>query len=324
LEILFSLFLRIEMGFKYMRGKVLWWCIIFSVPFWLTTASFGSFGFYDEAIEYRNKGFQAQTSGNLDKAMEYYQKAIALNPHYATAYNDLGVVYELKGWPYRAEREYIKAIQVDPNCLSSYSNLALLYEKQGNLERAALYWLKRAQKGKPFDPWTRRARDRLRKLGLLESRQKSPQEGEFLDVQTEAALKEFYEKGKEFFARKDYMNAILEFKQVLELNPDSIYAPYAQEYIKKARAQIKKREEDELRKSSLEARLKALDEVERRLREQKESLKKQMAVKRKEKLELISNHYKQGVLYYRQGDYRQAKEEFEKIFRIIPGKSLSP
>jgi tetratricopeptide (TPR) repeat protein len=122
----------------------------------------------EQAVEYRNKGYEVQKLGDIDKAIEYYQKAISINPYYATPHNDLGILYEEKGWFDRAETHYQKAIQIDPNYLSTYSNLALLYENRNEKDKASFYWMKRFKLGDPEDPWTQRAKERLRKLGLLD------------------------------------------------------------------------------------------------------------------------------------------------------------
>lgn len=122
----------------------------------------------DEAINYRQKGYETQMLGDLDLALSYYQKAIQLDPYYVSCYNDLGIVYEMKGWLDKAEEVYLKAIQLDPNYLPSYSNLALLYERKNNILKAAEFWRKRTKLGSPRELWTEKAKEKLRKaLWLL-------------------------------------------------------------------------------------------------------------------------------------------------------------
>lgn len=118
----------------------------------------------DQARKYREEGLENQRMGNIPVAMSLYQKAIALDPTYAVAYNDLGVIYEAAGFPDRAKESYFMAIKVDPGYLSAYTNIALLYEDQRDLERAAFYWGKRAELGSLDDPWTQRAASRFRDI----------------------------------------------------------------------------------------------------------------------------------------------------------------
>lgn len=121
----------------------------------------------EEARIYRDKGYAAQGIGDLDTAMTYYQKAIELDPRYAVAYNDLGVIYDIKGFQDRAEASYIKCLKIDPYYQNAYFNLANLYEEKGDLRKAATYWKKRIQIGDPNDPWTQKAKQRLRNIGML-------------------------------------------------------------------------------------------------------------------------------------------------------------
>jgi len=114
-----------------------------------------------EAPTYRNQGYQAQQRGQGGLAVKYYQKAIAIDPFYATPHNDLGILYEKQGKLEQAEEEYLKAIAIDPRFLDPYANLALLYEQMGKRDKAILYWKKRIDYGHPNDPWTRKAMERL-------------------------------------------------------------------------------------------------------------------------------------------------------------------
>ncbi len=115
----------------------------------------------NQARLYRTQGMESQHAGNLDMAMVFYQKAIQLDPLYAVAYNDVGIIYEARGEPEQAQECYLKAIQVDPRYLSPYSNLALLYENKRDLTNAAFYWSRRVELGSANDSWRQRAKKRL-------------------------------------------------------------------------------------------------------------------------------------------------------------------
>ena len=123
-----------------------------------------------EAASYREKGYEAQERGDIDSAISWYQKSIALDEDYAAPHNDLGILFEAKGWLDRAESEYKKALTINPDYEKSHTNLALLYERKGELEKAAYYWMKRYKLGRPNDAWTSEARQRLEKLGLLDAK----------------------------------------------------------------------------------------------------------------------------------------------------------
>jgi len=128
----------------------------------------------EEAESYRLKGYEAQERGDIDTAMAFYQKAISMDVEYAAPHNDLGILFEAKGWLDRAEGEYRKALVLDSDYEKAHTNLALLYERKGELEKAAFHWMRRYKLGKPNDPWTYEARQRLEKLGLVDIAKKEP------------------------------------------------------------------------------------------------------------------------------------------------------
>lgn len=115
----------------------------------------------NEARLYREMGLESQNEGELQEALAYYQKAIAMDPQYPLTYNDAGVVLEGMERPDLAKIMYLKAIEVAPNYPDSYSNLAIIYENEGNYTDAVTCWMKRATLGPPNDPWAEAARRRI-------------------------------------------------------------------------------------------------------------------------------------------------------------------
>ena len=64
----------------------------------------------NESPAYVDLGYAYENNGNIDKALESYQKAISLNSgQYATAYLRSGVVYNRKGDPHNATAMFAKA-----------------------------------------------------------------------------------------------------------------------------------------------------------------------------------------------------------------------
>ncbi len=123
----------------------------------------------DQAVGFRLEAYELQQRGDLEGAVGTYQKAIGLDPTYATPHNDLGIVFEQLGDDNAAEREYLQAVALDPQYLGAHTNLALLYERLGQRDKAIVHWLKRYQLGEPHDPWTVHAEQRLLALGVLKS-----------------------------------------------------------------------------------------------------------------------------------------------------------
>ena len=53
--------------------------------------------------------------GRIDQAIDYYRKAIELDPGFAMAHNNLGAMLKNRGQFDEAIAEYRKALEVDPN-----------------------------------------------------------------------------------------------------------------------------------------------------------------------------------------------------------------
>jgi tetratricopeptide (TPR) repeat protein len=85
---------------------------------------------------YNNLGVVYERKGQLDKAEEYFKKAIELDKNFVLAYNNLGLVYGKKGQLNKAEEYFKKAIKLDKNYIEAYNNLGIVYEIEGNLNKA--------------------------------------------------------------------------------------------------------------------------------------------------------------------------------------------
>ncbi|MBN1383606.1 MAG: tetratricopeptide repeat protein [Elusimicrobia bacterium] len=66
------------------------------------------------AYQWFSKGYEALTLKLYDKAIEYYTKAIKINPKYAEAYNNRGIAYYNKGLYGKAIEDTTMAIQINP------------------------------------------------------------------------------------------------------------------------------------------------------------------------------------------------------------------
>ncbi|KIC76879.1 hypothetical protein DB41_DZ00010, partial [Neochlamydia sp. TUME1] len=100
-------------------------------------------------------GIIYRQQGNLDKAAEYCDKALALNlnlydendPRMASCYANVGQTYKEQGNLDKAAEYYNKALALDlnlygennPQVASCHANIAQIYKEQGNLDKAAEY-----------------------------------------------------------------------------------------------------------------------------------------------------------------------------------------
>ena len=89
---------------------------------------------YAEA--YNNLGIIYQEIGDFDRALSAYQKAIGINPKYEKALNNLGVLLYLKGHYEESIQAFQKALTINANNVESHINLGILFKKQGQVDKA--------------------------------------------------------------------------------------------------------------------------------------------------------------------------------------------
>jgi tetratricopeptide (TPR) repeat protein len=83
-------------------------------------------------VGHNNLGWILSQKGQLDGAIEQYQKALEINPNYAEARNNLGVTFAKQGQADAAIAQYQKALEMAPDYDQAHNNLgdALLQKRQ--------------------------------------------------------------------------------------------------------------------------------------------------------------------------------------------------
>ncbi|MFB3851372.1 MAG: tetratricopeptide repeat protein [Acidobacteriota bacterium] len=97
---------------------------------------------------YHNMAIICKERGKIDKAIEYYNKAISIDPCKAKSLNNLGTCYAEKGDYENALKCFKKAVDCNPELFQGYYNLGLLCEKFNKLDDA-IYYYKKAIELKP-------------------------------------------------------------------------------------------------------------------------------------------------------------------------------
>jgi tetratricopeptide (TPR) repeat protein len=100
--------------------------------------------YYTKAIElepqhpeaYDNRGIAYTNLGNYDMALRDHTRAIELNPQYAFAYNNRGAVYGNLGKFAAAIEDYTKAVELYPQFVLAYDNRGSAYGNLGNFAMA--------------------------------------------------------------------------------------------------------------------------------------------------------------------------------------------
>jgi protein O-mannosyl-transferase len=89
---------------------------------------------------YYNLGNFCRDSGKIPLAMEWYQKALQLNPGYVKAHHNLADILKTQGRLSEAASHYNRILQIDPNRVEAYFNLGTVFQLQGKLDRAEDYY----------------------------------------------------------------------------------------------------------------------------------------------------------------------------------------
>ena len=85
---------------------------------------------------------QNHQKNNLTAAKDLYNKILEIRPDFASAHNNLGVVFERLEQPQKAIDCYKKAIQIDPNYADAQYNLGNAFIKQNEPRKAISYYEK--------------------------------------------------------------------------------------------------------------------------------------------------------------------------------------
>ena len=88
------------------------------------------------AVQYVDMGFKAWEAQKYSEAIDYYNRAIELDPKNSGAYDNRGNAYRDQGNWTQAINDYDKAIELDQRNSWAYANRGFTYHLQGNFEKA--------------------------------------------------------------------------------------------------------------------------------------------------------------------------------------------
>ena len=86
--------------------------------------------------------------GKLDEAIAHYRKALALNPQYSEAYDNLGEALAGKGAVKEAIAQFEKAVRLAPGYATARANLGMVLARTGQTDKAVFH-LKKVVEDKP-------------------------------------------------------------------------------------------------------------------------------------------------------------------------------
>jgi tetratricopeptide (TPR) repeat protein len=121
-------------------GLLLSWATIHQVALWRDDVKLWSSVIEREPTQvpfaYLLRGRAFEKEGQLDRAVADYTKAIALNPSFTAAYNNLGMIYAKARLYDQAIAVFSRSIFLDPAHTTSYSNRGRTYFSLGQYDKA--------------------------------------------------------------------------------------------------------------------------------------------------------------------------------------------
>ena len=88
------------------------------------------------ANAYNNRGLDFYEMRQLDRAIADFDHAISLNPAHAAAYYNRGLVFDKMGMLDKALADYDQAISLSPDDVDAYNNRGQVFSRIGQLDRA--------------------------------------------------------------------------------------------------------------------------------------------------------------------------------------------
>jgi tetratricopeptide (TPR) repeat protein len=105
---------------------------------------------FKRATELWREAYKYHMAGDLERAIEYYQRSIQVCPT-ADAHTYLGWAYSHQGRLEEATAECLKAIQIDPEFGNPYNDIGVHLMQQGKHDEA-IPRLEKAKQAKRYEP----------------------------------------------------------------------------------------------------------------------------------------------------------------------------
>jgi tetratricopeptide (TPR) repeat protein len=267
---------------------------------------------------YNNLGNALFQKGQVDGALEQFQKALALFPNYVEAHSNLGAALFQKGQVDDAAAHYKRALEINPNHAQANYNLGLVLFEKGQVDDAIAHYRK-AVKMSPYYPEAHNSLGNalLRKGELdeaLEQFQKALEiNPDYVDARSNL--------GATLFQKGQVDSAVAQYRKALEINPDYVNAHYnlgnalfQKGQLDEAIAQFQKAVE--INPDCADAHYKLGNALYKRGQSDEaiDQFQKALGVNPN----YVDAHSNLGVILFRKGQLDEAVAEFQKAVEISP------
>ncbi len=155
--------------------------------------------------------------GEYDKAIEEYEKALALNPTHVEAHNNLGNAYLSKGKYDKAIEEYEKALAGNPSLVEAHNNMGNAYARKGEFDKA----IEAFEKALVSNPTHVEAHNNLGNAYMIKGKyDKAIEEYEKALALNPTHVEAHNNLGNAYVRKGEYDKAIEEFEKALASNPN--------------------------------------------------------------------------------------------------------
>ncbi len=77
---------------------------------------------------------------NVEEAVKYFVKTLALDTRYYLAWNALGISHSMRGRLEESVQAYRKCLEINPQFTEAHNNLGTVYDRMGRLDLAETEW----------------------------------------------------------------------------------------------------------------------------------------------------------------------------------------
>jgi tetratricopeptide (TPR) repeat protein len=170
---------------------------------------------------YMCRGVAYAEKGQLDEAIQDYNKAIILNPNFALSYKNRGTAYTKLGNYQQAIEDYIMAVTLNPQDIGSYNNLGLIYGNLGRHQLAINYYNRAIILNPDFAPSYINRGNSYLQLGNYQKTLEDYSKAIIINPYSAIA---YFNRAVVYEKMNNFTQAIKDYDKAIELNPEYAYA----------------------------------------------------------------------------------------------------